>query len=998
MRKYLLITGFFSIILIFISLFYLSYFGIKTDNFNNFINNKIKNYDSRISLDLGDVFLKLNLKELSVKVNTKNAKLILKDSQIKINNIDIFLNLINFLKDKNSIKKIQIITSENKVKNITGFLNSIKFNFSRSIIYSQIKDGSIEATANIFFEEKNENIFSYDLIGKVKNANFNLIGNSDLNKINFNFDIKKNIYTLSNISFQFQNTQYRSNKVTINEKDKSFKFIGDFENKKSLINLNEFSKLLNLNLDFLEKKEIPIETKNQFAFTINSKRKINDLEFKSNLKFDQIFLNKKYQDLIYLKKGTAKIKYLKKNLEVDLNSKFDFLENENKKKTNSDIDKNNFKLNITKKNKENYEIKGILTNDKAKLDPNSLFKILKINHDILSDNKILIDSNNKFIFQVDKNNEVKNLLVNSTLNFDKLKFNESFKNLIYLKNGKIISTIKDKNFDVKIDSKYIFLNSKHSNNEKDQNIKFKIKNNEKNSIDIETIFKTNKVKINSKEIIKYLNVNNNLFEDQDIELESDNKINFSINNKNIIKNLKIKSFLRFDELKIDYKSGKIKKFVKNYDDKIYIKGSNFEVDYLKDKIEIKGNGKYSFNDEFENFNIKIVNKKNNIKFDTFLNLKNSFINIGEIDYLKTKNKDANLSIIGSYDTNNKNIYFNKANYLEGENNLFFSNLNFILNKNLKIKNIEKVELNFLNNKKQKNDIKIIKYKNNFQLIGKNYDGRLLVENLIKGNSNGNFFNIFENLNSEIILSIDQFYLDNEYSLRKTIGRLIVKNNKLYEGKIDAYLNKKNKFSFTLKTTENNEKITNLYIEEPEPFIKNYKFIKGFKEGILEFTSTEINNVSKSKLNIYNFKVKKVPLLAKVLTLASLQGIADLLTGEGIRFNEFEMKYIKRDKNNTTIDEMYAIGPAISILMEGYLVKDELTSLRGTLVPATTINKSIKKIPLIGNILVGKKVGEGVFGVSFKIKGHPKDLKTTVNPVKTLTPRFITRTLEKLKGN
>ena len=41
---------------------------------------------------------------------------------------------------------------------------------------------------------------------------------------------------------------------------------------------------------------------------------------------------------------------------------------------------------------------------------------------------------------------------------------------------------------------------------------------------------------------------------------------------------------------------------------------------------------------------------------------------------------------------------------------------------------------------------------------------------------------------------------------------------------------------------------------------------------------------------------------------------------------------------------------------------------------------------------------GVFGVSFKIKGPPKKLKTTVNPIKTLTPRFITRTLEKIKRN
>ena len=67
-----------------------------------------------------------------------------------------------------------------------------------------------------------------------------------------------------------------------------------------------------------------------------------------------------------------------------------------------------------------------------------------------------------------------------------------------------------------------------------------------------------------------------------------------------------------------------------------------------------------------------------------------------------------------------------------------------------------------------------------------------------------------------------------------------------------------------------------------------------------------------------------------------------------------------------------------------------------MVPATTINKAVGTIPILGNILVGKKTGEGVFGVSFKIKGPPKNLKTTVNPVKTLTPRFITRTLDKLK--
>jgi len=110
-----------------------------------------------------------------------------------------------------------------------------------------------------------------------------------------------------------------------------------------------------------------------------------------------------------------------------------------------------------------------------------------------------------------------------------------------------------------------------------------------------------------------------------------------------------------------------------------------------------------------------------------------------------------------------------------------------------------------------------------------------------------------------------------------------------------------------------------------------------------------------------------------------------------------MTFSNKDKL-MTIDEIYAIGPAISIMMSGYIESEKLVSLRGTLVPATTINRTIASIPLIGDILIGKKVGEGVFGVSFKIKGPPKNLKTTVNPIKTLTPRFITRTIEKIKKN
>ena len=140
----------------------------------------------------------------------------------------------------------------------------------------------------------------------------------------------------------------------------------------------------------------------------------------------------------------------------------------------------------------------------------------------------------------------------------------------------------------------------------------------------------------------------------------------------------------------------------------------------------------------------------------------------------------------------------------------------------------------------------------------------------------------------------------------------------------------------------------------------------------------------------------MPALAQLLTLASLQGIADTLSGEGINFEIFEMQ--SNSKGNVlNIEEAYASGPAVSILFDGYIDKGKTVSLRGTLVPARWLNSIINKIPILGKILVGKKTGEGVVGVSFKMKGPPKDIKTTVNPIKTLTPRFIVRAIEKMKN-
>ena len=175
----------------------------------------------------------------------------------------------------------------------------------------------------------------------------------------------------------------------------------------------------------------------------------------------------------------------------------------------------------------------------------------------------------------------------------------------------------------------------------------------------------------------------------------------------------------------------------------------------------------------------------------------------------------------------------------------------------------------------------------------------------------------------------------------------------------------------------------------------YSFFNGLSGGKLLFTSVIDNEKSNSRLKIENFKLVNAPGVIQLLSLADLGGLADLAKGEGLSFDVLEIS-MEKSEDLLKLSEILALGPSMSVLMEGYQGKDGLTSLRGTLVPAKTLNKIISKIPLIGNIVIPKEIGEGLFGVSFKMKGPKGNIKTSINPIRTLTPRFIQKIIDRKK--
>ncbi|MDA9138526.1 hypothetical protein N9N61_01930 [Candidatus Pelagibacter ubique] len=483
----------------------------------------------------------------------------------------------------------------------------------------------------------------------------------------------------------------------------------------------------------------------------------------------------------------------------------------------------------------------------------------------------------------------------------------------------------------------------------------------------------------------------NNIEVEKIDFNSVNIFSFNVNKKLKLNNLKLETNLNLENFQIVKNPLNLKTFLPNYTEQIKFKDHKIKIKLTKNIFDIKGGGDIYIGDQSEQLSYSVIKDGTEITFDTNLNIKNNPLIINFLDYKKKKENSSEILLKGIY-KKNKELIFKDISITEKNNQILIRDLLF--SKNFKIKDLSYIKLNYRNKNDLLNDLEIKKNKSNFFINGKSFDATQLINNSM---SDDESTTIFENFNSNFDIKIGTAYINKNDYTKNLAGNFTFKNNKLDKLNLASTFPNKKKMNLSIETNNQNETITKFFSNYPKPLIKRYDFIKGFEEGYLNFNSIKKDGVSNSVLIIDNFKVKEVPVFAKLLSLASLQGIADLLTGEGIRFTDFEMRFSSQ-KGLTNIEEMYAIGPAISILMDGYIESKKLVSLRGTLVPATTINRSIASIPLLGKILIGEKTGEGVFGVSFKIKGPPKNLSTTVNPIKTLTPRFITRTLEKIKKN
>ena len=161
------------LLLLVLAIFYLSYFGIKTERFNDQIINKFLKINKKVNLNLNEINYLLNPYNFTINIKTENPQILLEGNKLEIKKIKTNVSLKSLINDQFSIDDLQITTKEIKVNDIIALLRVFKNSPKLFILNTIIKDGFVIANINLNFDEKGNIKEDYKVAGSIKKLKIN---------------------------------------------------------------------------------------------------------------------------------------------------------------------------------------------------------------------------------------------------------------------------------------------------------------------------------------------------------------------------------------------------------------------------------------------------------------------------------------------------------------------------------------------------------------------------------------------------------------------------------------------------------------------------------------------------------------------------------------------------------------------------------------------------------------------------------------------------------
>jgi hypothetical protein len=165
--------------------------------------------------------------------------------------------------------------------------------------------------------------------------------------------------------------------------------------------------------------------------------------------------------------------------------------------------------------------------------------------------------------------------------------------------------------------------------------------------------------------------------------------------------------------------------------------------------------------------------------------------------------------------------------------------------------------------------------------------------------------------------------------------------------------------------------------------------RGVRGGVLHLdgkTSLGDPRITTATLDMTDFRLVDAPIIARLVNAISLTGFIDLLSGQGLNFEHLnsQMDYTN---GKITFRDGRTTG-ALGLSFEGDVDLDrDKIALKGTVVPANTLNSILAAIPVLGDVITGGSRG-GLIGWTYTVSGTPNDPKVSVNPLSMFAPGFL----------
>lgn len=203
------------------------------------------------------------------------------------------------------------------------------------------------------------------------------------------------------------------------------------------------------------------------------------------------------------------------------------------------------------------------------------------------------------------------------------------------------------------------------------------------------------------------------------------------------------------------------------------------------------------------------------------------------------------------------------------------------------------------------------------------------------------------------------------------------------------------FHFQILNNPNGQRQLALHADNAAKLLRSFGVFDGMQDGVLSISGNYTPVGLEGRLVIIDYTLNDAPVLGKILSLASLTGFFDTLQGKGIAFKKMNVPFTLQN-DVITLKDAKTYGPAMGLTADGTIAMPHVVlNIDGTLVPSYTLNSSLDKVPVVGDILTGDS--EGIFAARFSVKDSYKDPEVTVNPLSMLTPGFLRNVFEIFDG-